>query len=140
MLGGNYVNRFSIQGRSYKVIPQVKRVERLTPDQLSQIYVKGSADKLVPLSTFVAETDRHLADLRASKRLDLSELDWAYIPNHPLSDGDVMSMHYMIDIETHTVIYLHLSRRHLRAVANPLDTMPVSAPDTARHSRRLQKR
>src|SRR6516165_2507957 len=52
MLGGNYVNRFSIQGRSYKVIPQVKRAERLTPDQLSQIYVKGSSDQLVPLSTF----------------------------------------------------------------------------------------
>jgi len=34
MLGGNYVNRFSIQGRSYKVIPQIKRSERLTPDQL----------------------------------------------------------------------------------------------------------
>jgi multidrug efflux pump len=34
MLGGNYVNRFSIQGRSYKVIPQIKRVERLTPEQL----------------------------------------------------------------------------------------------------------
>ena len=30
LLGGNYVNRFSIQGRSYKVIPQVKRAERLT--------------------------------------------------------------------------------------------------------------
>ena len=57
MLGGNYVNRFSIQGRSYKVIPQVKRVDRLTPDQLSQIYVKGSDDKLVPLSTFA-----HLQD------------------------------------------------------------------------------
>ena len=40
----------------------------------------------------------------------------------------------------HTVIYLHLSRRHLHAVTNPLDTMPVSAPDTARRSRRLQKR
>src|SRR5205823_5230915 len=39
LLGANYVNRFSIQGRSYKVIPQVARVERLTPDQLSQIYV-----------------------------------------------------------------------------------------------------
>jgi multidrug efflux pump len=52
MMGGNYVNRFSIQGRSYKVIPQVKRVERLTPEQLSQIYVKGSANQLVPLSTF----------------------------------------------------------------------------------------
>ncbi len=52
MLGGNYVNRFSIQGRSYKVIPQVKRVERLTPEQLSQIYVTGAGNKLVPLSTF----------------------------------------------------------------------------------------
>jgi site-specific recombinase XerD len=40
----------------------------------------------------------------------------------------------------HTVIYLHLSRRHLHAVANPLDAMAVSAPDTARRSRRLQKR
>ena len=52
MLGGNYVNRFSIQGQSYKVIPQIKRVERLTPEQLTQIYVKGSNDQLVPLSTF----------------------------------------------------------------------------------------
>ena len=52
MLGGNYVNRFSIQGRSYKVIPQVKRAERLTPGQLSQIYVTGAGGKLVPLSTF----------------------------------------------------------------------------------------
>jgi multidrug efflux pump len=54
MLGGNYVNRFSIQGRSYKVIPQIKRAERLTPDQLTKIYVKGSNDKLVPLSTFAS--------------------------------------------------------------------------------------
>ncbi len=52
LVGGNYVNRFSIQGRSYKVIPQVKRAERLTPDQLEQVYVKGSKDQLVPLSTF----------------------------------------------------------------------------------------
>jgi multidrug efflux pump len=52
MLGGNYVNRFSIQGQSYKVIPQVKRVDRLTPEQLPQIYVTGAGGKLVPLSTF----------------------------------------------------------------------------------------
>jgi multidrug efflux pump len=52
LLGGNYVNRFSIQGRSYKVIPQVKRSERLTPDQLKDIYVTGTDGRLVPLSTF----------------------------------------------------------------------------------------
>jgi integrase/recombinase XerD len=40
----------------------------------------------------------------------------------------------------HTVLYLHLSRRHLHAVVNPLDGMPPSTPDTARRSRRLEKR
>ena len=40
----------------------------------------------------------------------------------------------------HTVIYLHLSQRHLQAVANPLDAMPVSASDTVRRTRRLRKR
>jgi multidrug efflux pump len=54
LLGGNYVNRFSIQGRSYKVIPQIERADRLTPDQLSQIYITGSGDTLVPLSTFAS--------------------------------------------------------------------------------------
>jgi len=49
LLGGNYVNRFSIQGRSYKVIPQVKRSERLTADQLKDIYVTGTGGRLVPL-------------------------------------------------------------------------------------------
>ena len=52
LLGANYVNRFSIQGRSYKVIPQVKRSERLTPDQLAKIYVTGPDHRMVPLSTF----------------------------------------------------------------------------------------
>jgi multidrug efflux pump len=54
LLGGDYVNRFSIQGRSYKVIPQIERAGRLTPDQLSQIYITGSGDTLVPLSTFAS--------------------------------------------------------------------------------------
>src|SRR5438093_471125 len=49
------------------------------------------------------DIDRYL---RNSKRLDLSHIDWDDIPKHPLTDGDVMCMHYMMDIETHTVIYL----------------------------------
>ena len=50
-VGGNYVNRFNIDGRSYKVIPQVQRVDRLTPDQLKDIHVTGPDGRLVPLST-----------------------------------------------------------------------------------------
>jgi multidrug efflux pump len=66
LLGGDYVNRFSIQGRSYKVIPQVKRSERLTPDQLEQIYVSGKDGALVPLSTFA--TLRTTTEPRELKR------------------------------------------------------------------------
>jgi len=51
MLGGNFVNRFDIAGRSYKVIPQIKRLDRLNPDQLKDIYVTGPGGRLVPLST-----------------------------------------------------------------------------------------
>jgi hypothetical protein len=49
------------------------------------------------------DLDRYL---RASTRLDLSQIAWEDIPNHRLDDGAVMAMHYMMDIETHTVIYL----------------------------------
>jgi multidrug efflux pump len=51
MFGGNFVNRFNIAGRAYKVIPQIKRVERLNPNQLNDVYVTGPNGKLIPLST-----------------------------------------------------------------------------------------
>jgi multidrug efflux pump len=51
MVGGDFVNRFDIAGRSYKVIPQIQRVDRLTPDLLKSIHVTGPGGTLVPLST-----------------------------------------------------------------------------------------
>ena len=88
MLGGNYVNRFSIQGRSYKVIPQVKRVERLTPDQLSQIYVKGSSDKLVPLSTFATlRTTTEPRSLNKFQQLNAVRIQGVIPPNVPLDQA-----------------------------------------------------
>jgi multidrug efflux pump len=56
-VGGNFVNRFNIEGRSYKVIPQVERAARLTPDQLQQIYVTGPDGKLIRLSTIATLKD-----------------------------------------------------------------------------------
>jgi multidrug efflux pump len=82
MLGGNYVNRFSIQGRSYKVIPQVKRVERLTPEQLEQIYVTGAGGKLVPLSTFARlRTTAEPRDLKKFQQLNAMRIQ-GVIPPH----------------------------------------------------------
>ena len=85
MLGGDYVNRFSIQGRSYKVIPQIKRAERLTPDQLSKIYVKGSEDKLVPLSTFATvKTTTEPRELKKFQQLNAVTIQGVIPPNVPL--------------------------------------------------------
>jgi len=85
MLGGDYVNRFSIQGRSYKVIPQIKRAERLTPDQLQQIYVKGSDNKLVPLSTFATlKTTTEPRELKKFQQLNAVTIQGVIPPNVPL--------------------------------------------------------
>ena len=51
MLSGNFVNRFNIDGRSYKVIPQIARAGRLTADQLKEIYVSGPGGQVMPLSS-----------------------------------------------------------------------------------------
>ncbi len=51
MFGGGFVNRFNLGGRSYKVIPQIKRSGRLNAEQLKDIYVTGPDDKLIPLSS-----------------------------------------------------------------------------------------
>src|SRR6058998_3556661 len=66
-IGGNYVNRFNIAGRSYKVIPQVKRVDRLNPQQLENIYVSGPNSKLIPLSTVA--TIKHKTVARSLNRM-----------------------------------------------------------------------
>ncbi len=50
MLGGNFVNRFDIDGRAYKVIPQIERASRLNADQLEEIYIGGPNGQLMPLS------------------------------------------------------------------------------------------
>jgi multidrug efflux pump len=55
VLSGNYVNRFSLDGRSYKVIPQVQRVSRLTSRQLDDLYVSGPRNTVIPLSAIAAQ-------------------------------------------------------------------------------------
>jgi multidrug efflux pump len=88
LLGANYVNRFSIQGRSYKVIPQVARAGRLTPDQLEQIYVTGSHDRLVPLSTFASlKATTEPRDLRKFQQLNAVRIQGVIPPPVPLDQA-----------------------------------------------------
>jgi multidrug efflux pump len=85
LLGGDYVNRFSIQGRSYKVIPQIKRSGRLTPGQLSEIYVTGAGGKLVPLSTFATlRTTTEPRELKRFQQLNAVRVQGVLPPGVPL--------------------------------------------------------
>ena len=88
LLGGNYVNRFSIQGRSYKVIPQVKRADRLTPDQLSKMYVTGAGGRLVALSTFASlRTSAEPRELKKFQQLNAVRIQGVMPPQVPLDQA-----------------------------------------------------
>jgi multidrug efflux pump len=88
LLGGDYVNRFSIQGRSYKVIPQIKRTERLTADQLERIYITGSDDQLVPLSTFASlRTTAEPRELKKFQQLNAVRIQGVIPPPVPLDQA-----------------------------------------------------
>jgi multidrug efflux pump len=88
MLGGNFVNRFSIQGRSYKVIPQIKRAERLTAEQLESMYVSGPGGKLVPLSTFATlKTSTQPRELKRFQQLNAVRVQGVIPPGVPLDQA-----------------------------------------------------
>jgi len=53
MLGGGYINRFNMQGRSYEVIPQVERDARATLEDLKNYYIRADSGQLIALSNVV---------------------------------------------------------------------------------------
>ena len=86
MVGGNFVNRFNIAGRSYKVVPQIMRVDRLNPDQLSTIHVTGPNGQLVPLSTIATVKNSTVA--RSLNRFQqLNAVTLSTYPMRPLDEA-----------------------------------------------------
>jgi len=86
LVGGNYVNRFSLAGRSYKVIPQLKRVERLNPDQLGNDYVQGPNGKLIPVSTF-AHLEKHTTPRTLNRFQQLNAVTISGVAIRPLDEA-----------------------------------------------------
>ena len=85
MLGGNYINRFSIEGRSYEVIPQVERDERLNAAQAENYRVSGPNGQLVPLSTFAhIETTAEPRQLNRFQQLNSVKIQGVLRPDATL--------------------------------------------------------
>ncbi|MBU1193006.1 MAG: efflux RND transporter permease subunit [Gammaproteobacteria bacterium] len=88
MLGGNFVNRFSLEGRSYKVIPQVARDFRLDADHLNGYYIPTRTGEMVPLSTLVQFSE----SVEPSQRTQFQQLNSVMVqgvmaPGVPLGDA-----------------------------------------------------
>jgi multidrug efflux pump len=86
MVGGDFVNRFDIAGRSYKVIPQIQRISRLNPDQLQRISVTGPDGRLIKLSTVASIRERTVP--RSLNRFQqLNAVKISGVPTRPLDEA-----------------------------------------------------
>jgi multidrug efflux pump len=90
MLGGGYVNRFAIDGRAYKVVPQVTRSSRLNPDQISDYYISTTKGELVPLASIATlESVVQPRELRRFQQLNAATL--SFLPAPGVSQGEALT-------------------------------------------------
>ena len=90
LVGENYINRFSLQGRSYEVIPQVARADRFTAESLMQFYVRTASGDQIPLSTIVsAETVVQPNALKRHNQMNAAV--FSAIPTPGVSMGDAVA-------------------------------------------------
>ena len=88
LLGGNFVNRFNLQGRSYQVIPQVPRDFRLTPDWLLRYEVRTTSGKMVPLSTFATiERSVQPTSLNTFQQLSSASISGVVFPGRSMGEA-----------------------------------------------------
>jgi multidrug efflux pump len=115
MLGGGYVNYFSLDQRSYKVIPQVERSQRLNPDQLLNYYVGNVNGVPVPLSTVANITTKAVPEsLNHFQQLNSATIQGVVAPGVAQADA----LNYLKDLAArtlprgYTVDYGGLSRQY----------------------------
>ena len=88
MLGGGYVNYFSMAGRSYKVIPQVQQSFRLNADQLRNYYIRTANGAAVPLSTIATISTKTVPQsLNRFQQLNAAIISGVPFPGVTLGDA-----------------------------------------------------
>ncbi|MBP7598577.1 MAG: efflux RND transporter permease subunit, partial [Pseudoxanthomonas sp.] len=91
MLSGGYTNRFAMQNRSYLVIPQVQRSDRLNASDLENYYTRTRDGELIPLSTIV--TLKESAQPQSLKRFQqLNAVSITFAPRPGVSKGEALAI------------------------------------------------
>lgn len=88
LLSGNYINRFDLNGRSYKVIPQLPDRFRAEPSLLGSYYVRNAAGQLIPLSTLIKVQTRVTPEfLPQMQQLNSATIDGVMAPGVTLGQA-----------------------------------------------------
>jgi multidrug efflux pump len=100
MLGGGYVNYFSLSGRSYKVIPQVQQQYRLNAEQLAHYYIRSASGQAIPLSTIAHIEKKTVPEsLNHFQQQNAATLSGVALPG--VSQGDAIT--YLQDLAIRTL-------------------------------------
>ena len=92
LLGGNYVNRFSMLGQDYKVIAQVPQLLRYNPEQLNTIHINDGNGNLIPLSSIVTmKLVSAPSQLNQFQQLNSAGISGVVMPGHTSSEA----IHFM---------------------------------------------
>ncbi len=100
MLGGGFINYFSIEGRSYKVIPQVQQSSRLNSEQLLDYHIRTPDGGTVPLSTIATMSTKTTPEsLNHFQQLAAATIGGVQMPGVTLGD----SLDYLNDLAARTL-------------------------------------
>jgi multidrug efflux pump len=125
MLGGGYVNYFSMSGRSYKVIPQVQQRYRLNAQQLLDYYIRTGDGTPVPLSTIARISTTTVPEsLNHFQQLNSATIQGVAMPG--VAQGDALD--FLKDLSTRTlpqgysIDYGGLSRQYVQETSGFVTT------------------
>jgi multidrug efflux pump len=117
MLGGNYVNYFTLSGRSYKVIPQVMQRYRLNADQLEHYYITTAAGMRIPVSTIVTlKTTIVPESLNHFQQLNSATISAVPVPGVTLGQalGKLQELSSQVLPQGYSVDYSGQSRQYVK--------------------------
>src|SRR3984885_12951072 len=125
MLGGAYVNYFSMSGRSYKVIPQVQQRFRLNPKQLMDYHIRAADGTLVSLATIATVSTKTVPEsLNHFQQLNSATIQGVAMPG--VAQGDALA--YLQDLAAKTlprdysIDYGGLSRQYVQETSGFVTT------------------
>jgi multidrug efflux pump len=117
MLGGNYVNYFTLSGRSYKVIPQVMQRYRLNADQIKHYYITTAAGMRIPVSTIVTlKTSVVPESLNHFQQLNSATISAVTVPGVTLGEalGKLRELSRQVLPKGYSIDYSGQSRQYVK--------------------------